>query len=139
VPYGTWELLREGREVAILGTGTMALPAERAAAILAGDGIDAAAVNARFLKPLDEAMLADLLGRCRLLVTVEEGTVVNGFGAMLAGRLEVSHPEVRVIPIGVSDELIAQAPRARQLAHYGLTPEAIADRIRAVLGETVPR
>jgi 1-deoxy-D-xylulose-5-phosphate synthase len=139
VPYGTWELLRDGREVAILGTGTMALPAERAAALLAEGGIDAAAVNARFLKPLDEAMLADLLGRCRLLVTVEEGTVVNGFGAMLAGRLEASHPGVRVIPIGVADELVEQAPRARQLAHYGLTPEAIADRVRAVLGETVPR
>ena len=49
IPYGTWELLRPGRDVAILGTGTMALPAARAAELLAAEGIDAAAINARFL------------------------------------------------------------------------------------------
>ncbi len=135
VPYGTWELLRPGREVAILGTGTMALPALAAAEQLAAEGIDAAAVNARFLKPLDEAMLARLLADCRLLVTVEEGTVVNGFGAMLAARLERSHPEVRVVAMGVPDELMVQASRTRQLERYGLTPEGIAEQVRAVRRE----
>ncbi len=139
VPYGTWELLRDGHDVAILGTGTMALVAEQAAERLAEQGLDVAAVNARFLKPLDETMLADLLGRCRLIVTVEEGAVINGFGAMLAGRLAATHPAVRVLPIGITDELMVQAPRARQLAQYGLTPEAIAERVRTTLGASVPR
>ncbi len=139
VPYGTWELLRPGTEVAILGAGTMALPALAAAEQLAAEGIDAAAVNARFLKPLDEAMLASLLEQCRLVVTVEEGTVVNGFGAMLAGRLERSHPGVRVLTMGVPDELIPQAPRSRQLAMFGLTAEGIADQVRAVRREPAVR
>src|SRR5690606_11043774 len=86
VPYGTWEMLRAGQEVAILGTGTMALPALAAAELLATEGIDAAAVNARFIKPVDEAMLAQIVRSCRVVVTVEEGAVVNGFGAMLAAK-----------------------------------------------------
>lgn len=133
VPYGTWELLRRGGDAAILGVGTMALPALEAAELLAVDGISASAVNARFLKPLDEAMLGDLLQRCRLVVTAEEGTVVNGFGAMLARRLQATHPHVQVIALGVADELMVQAPRAEQLAGQGLTAEGIAARVRAAL------
>ena len=133
VPYGTWEMLRSGADVAILGVGTMALPALAAAEQLAAEGINAAAVNARFLKPLDEVMLATIAGSCRLVVTVEEGTIVNGFGAVLARRLQDSHPEVRVLCMGIADELIMQAPRADQLAHHGLTASGIAARVRAAL------
>jgi 1-deoxy-D-xylulose-5-phosphate synthase len=128
-------MLVPGRDVAILGTGTMAFPAQAAAEALRAEGVDAAAVNARFLKPLDEPMLAELLKTVRLVVTVEEGTLVNGFGAMLAARLERSHPWVRTIALGIPDELMVQASRARQLEHYGLTPEGIADVVRATLRE----
>jgi 1-deoxy-D-xylulose-5-phosphate synthase len=131
VPYGTWELLRPGTDVAILGVGTMALPALEAAERLATEGINAAAVNARFLKPLDEAMLAEVVRTCHLVVTVEEGAVVNGFGAMLARRLQDEYPDVRVVTIGVPDTLMEQAPRAEQLARYGLTAQGIVARVRA--------
>lgn len=133
VPYGTWERLRPGREVAILGVGTMALPALEAAEALAAEGHDVAAVNARFVKPFDEAMLAELVRDCRVLVTVEEGAVINGFGAALAERMQRSHPDVRVVAMGVADELILQAPRGEQLAAYGLTARGIADRVLSVL------
>ena len=133
VPYGTWELLKPGRGVAILGVGTMALPALAAAELLAAEGIDAVAVNARFLKPMDEAMLTGLLRDCPLLVTVEEGAVINGFGAMLARRMQESHPEVRVLALGIADELMVQASRAEQLEQHGLTSTGIVTRIRAAL------
>jgi 1-deoxy-D-xylulose-5-phosphate synthase len=136
VPYGTWETLRPGHDVAILGTGTMALPGLEAAERLAAEGIDAAAINARFIKPVDEAMLDQLVRECRLLVTVEEGTVVNGFGAMLAARLERTHPHIRVLSLGIPDALIMQAARAKQLEMYGLTPEGIVAEVRAALRET---
>jgi len=132
VPYGTWELLREGRDLAILGVGTMVLPALAAAQQLAQEGIDATVVNARFLKPLDHATLASLVQNHRLLVTVEEGTIVNGFGAMLSERLQTTHPEVRVVALGVPDVLHEHAPRDRQLAKFGLTPDGIAQRIRSL-------
>jgi 1-deoxy-D-xylulose-5-phosphate synthase len=136
VPYGTWEQLRGGKEdVAILAVGTMVAPAVQAAELLARDGIDCAIVNCRFLKPLDSAMLESLVQRHRILVTVEEGTIVNGFGAYLAETLQTTHPEVRVVALGVPDRLIEQAPRAEQLELYGLTAAGIARRITALQHE----
>jgi 1-deoxy-D-xylulose-5-phosphate synthase len=132
VPYGTWEQLRRGGDIAILAAGTMVLPATEAAELLAADGIECGVVNCRFLKPLDTAMLESLAQRCKVLVTVEEGTIVNGFGAFLAETLQTTHPEVRVVALGVPDRLIEQAPRAEQLEIFGLTAAGIARRITAL-------
>jgi 1-deoxy-D-xylulose-5-phosphate synthase len=135
VPYGTWEQLRRGRDIAILAVGTMVKPSVEAAEILAQDGIDCAVVNCRFLKPMDGSMLEALTQQYRVLVTVEEGTIVNGFGAHLAETLQTTHPEVRVVALGVPDRLIEQAPRAEQLDSYGLTAAGIARRIAALQHE----
>jgi 1-deoxy-D-xylulose-5-phosphate synthase len=135
VPYGTWEMLREGKEVALLAIGTMVQPALAAAEQLAADGIDCSVVNCRFLKPLDEAMLASLTRGHRVLVTIEEGTIVNGFGAHLAERMQTMAPDVRVVALGVPDRLIDQAPRADQLAACGLTADGIARRVAALAHE----
>ena len=133
VPYGTWELLRAGKDVAILAVGTMIQPALDAAERLAAEGLSPSVVNCRFMKPYDALMLATLLANHHTLVTVEEGTVVNGFGAYLARELQRDHPEVRTLALGIPDELIEQAPRAEQLARFGLTGEGIARRITAQL------
>jgi 1-deoxy-D-xylulose-5-phosphate synthase len=135
VPYGTWQLLREGHGLAVLAVGTMVDPALEAAEKLGAEGFDPAVVNCRFMKPLDEEMLEQLALSCATIVTVEEGTVANGFGAYLAGRLQATHPEVRVVPIGVPDVLMEQAPRAKQLAKFGLTPSGLAERITALYHE----
>jgi 1-deoxy-D-xylulose-5-phosphate synthase len=135
IPYGTWEQLRGGKDVAILAIGTMVLPSLAAAEQLAVEGIECTVVNCRFLKPLDGAMLEALAQDHRTVVTVEEGTIVNGFGAYLAERLQTTHPEVRVIALGVPDRLIEQAPRAEQLEACGLTAGGIARRLRALHSE----
>jgi len=135
VPYATWERLRSGKDVAILAVGTMVGPARQAADLLAGDGIDCAVINARFLKPLDHSMLELLLQEHRTLVTVEEGTIINGFGAFVSETLQTIRPEVRVVALGVPDRLIEQAPRAEQLELYGLTAAGIARRITALQHE----
>jgi 1-deoxy-D-xylulose-5-phosphate synthase len=135
VPYGTWETLRHGRDIAILGVGTMVQPGLGAAELLGAEGLDCTVVNARFLKPLDRATLEGLLRDHKVLVTVEEGTVVNGFGAYLAETVQALAPDVRVIALGVPDRLIEQAPRANQLANFGLTAEGIARRVTALHGE----
>jgi len=132
VPYGTWEALRTGRDVVMLAVGTMVLPAMEAAERLAAEGIDAGVVNCRFLKPYDAVMLESVVHDCKQIVTIEEGTIVNGFGAMIARELQESHPEVRVHCLGVPDRLIDQAPRAEQLQRFGLTGAGIAARITAL-------
>ena len=132
VQYGTWEVIVPGRDVAILAVGTMVLPAQQAAEQLRAEGLECTVVNCRFLKPMDEAMLATLLQSHRILVTVEEGTIVNGFGASLAERMQTTSPETRVVALGVPDRLMEQAPRAQQLEAFGLTADGIARRVAAL-------
>jgi 1-deoxy-D-xylulose-5-phosphate synthase len=87
------------------------------------------------MKPMDAAMLESLAQQHRILVAVEEGTIVNGFGAYLAETLQTTHPEVRVVALGIPDRLIDQAPRAEQLDSFGLTAAGIAARITALQHE----
>ena len=135
VPYGTWEMLRQGKQCAILGVGVMCEPAVKAAELLKADGLDVSVVNARFLKPLDRTMLEALVRDHGILVTVEDGCVVNGFGAYLAETVQTVAPGVRVIALGAPDKTYEHAPRAQQLAEVGLTAEGIAARIRALHAE----
>ncbi|MGQ0713199.1 MAG: 1-deoxy-D-xylulose-5-phosphate synthase [Gemmatimonadaceae bacterium] len=132
-PYGTWELMRKGGDIAILATGTMVLPSLDAATALAADGIDAAVVNCRFLKPYDALTLAAVIADHKQVLVVEEGTVVNGFGALMARIIDELDPTVRVGTHGVPDCFIDQAPRRSQLAAVGLDAAGIARRVRAQL------
>ncbi|MEO8577029.1 MAG: 1-deoxy-D-xylulose-5-phosphate synthase [Gemmatimonadales bacterium] len=139
VPYGTWEMLKKGAGardstggIAILATGTMVLPSLAAADILAEDGINATVVNCRFIKPHDAEMLASIVADNSHLLVVEEGTVVNGFGAHMAAVVADINPAVRVVAHGVPDAFIEQAPRPRQLASIGLDPSGIAARVRQI-------
>jgi 1-deoxy-D-xylulose-5-phosphate synthase len=135
VPYGTWEVLRKGKDCAILAVGVMCQPALGAAEALAADGFDVTVVNCRFLKPLDREVLDALVHDHKLLVTVEDGTVVNGFGAALAAVAQTKAPDVRVVTLGAPDRVFEHAPRAQQLADVGLTGAGIAARVRALAAE----
>ena len=112
---GKAELLRDGADIVIAAVGHTVLPALRAAQDLAPLGISATVVNARFVKPLDGALLAELLGRVPRLLTVEDHVIAGGFGSavleFLADRgmhgIEVRRLGVpdRFIPHGTQDEL----------------------------------
>jgi 1-deoxy-D-xylulose-5-phosphate synthase len=133
-PVGTWEVLRRGTEVAILAVGTMVRPSLEAAATLAAEGLSVTVVNARYLKPYDELTLTALLADHRQLLVVEEGTVVNGFGAFMSSVVARLDAGVRVIAHGVPDALVEHAPRAVQLSQLGLDAAGIAERVRALHG-----
>ncbi len=136
VPHGTWEVLRRstnaGRDasgaVAILAVGTMVLPSLAAAEILNESGISVTVVNCRYLKPHDERVLAEVVSDHRNILVVEEGTVVNGFGARMSAVIAAIDSGVRVVTHGVPDNFVDQAPRAKQLASLGLDARGIAQR-----------
>jgi 1-deoxy-D-xylulose-5-phosphate synthase len=139
IPYGSWEIVRNGAGsrdpnggFAILATGTMVLSSIAAADKLAEEGINATVVNCRFLKPHDEEMLKSIVADHRQILVVEEGTVVNGFGAHIAAVVSQIDPVVRVIAHGVPDKFVEQAPRARQLASVGLDAAGIAAKVKQV-------
>ena len=131
LPIGRWDTVRRGSDVAILAVGSMVPVAERAAFILASDGIEAEVVNARFVKPLDRQRLADVASRCSLLLTVEEGVRAGGFGAHVASfcQDEVEAPP-RIISLGLPDEFVTHGPRAKLLADVSLTPEGVVAAVR---------
>jgi 1-deoxy-D-xylulose-5-phosphate synthase len=131
-PHGTWEVVRRGADTAVLAVGTMVLPSLAAAETLAAEGLSITVVNCRYLKPYDSLTLAAILADHRQLLVIEEGTVVNGFGAYMSTVVARLDPAVRVSAHGVPDRFIEQAPRARQLALIGLDAAGIAARVRAL-------
>jgi len=133
LPIGRAEILREGADIALLALGTMVLPAERAADLLAAEGIAATVVNARFVKPLDERLVVNLAKRCGALVTIEEGAMMGGFGAAVLETLSANSLNVPTTVMGVPDRLFEQASQARLREMCDLTPAGIAARARAAV------
>ena len=131
-PYGTWEVVRRGADFAVLAVGTMVEPSLAAADMLAAEGLNVTVVNCRYLKPYDEVTLAAILSNHKHLLLVEEGTVVNGFGAFMSAVIARHDPSVRVLVHGVPDRVIHAASRVRQLALAGLDAAGIAQRVRAL-------
>ena len=119
-------------DVAILAVGTMVLPSLAAAETLAAEGLDVTVVNCRFLKPYDEVTLAAMLADHKQILVVEEGTVVNGFGAFMSAVDRAARLVGPRAAHGVPDRVIHAASRARQLAACGLDAAGIArSRARA--------
>jgi len=142
VPHASWEILRRSnsagrdpdRAVAILAVGTMVIPSMAAADILNDNGASVTVVNCRYLKPHDERVLADIVRDHRNILVVEEGTIVNGFGAHMAAVVAEMDASIRVVAHGLPDGFIDQAPRAKQLAQLGLDGRGIAQRASTAFG-----
>jgi 1-deoxy-D-xylulose-5-phosphate synthase len=124
LPIGKAELLRQGKRLALLAFGGMLKPAMDAA-----EQVDATVVNMRFVKPLDEALLAELAGRYELLVTVEENAVAGGAGSAVNECLVRLGHSTPLLHLGLSDTFIEQGTRAELLAGCGLDAAGI---IRAI-------
>ena len=139
VEYGTWEILRRGSDIVFLATGTMVGAASEAAELLASRGIQAEVVNCRFLKPHDRDVLADVAERHRRVITIEEGAVINGFGAYMARELSAlaSEHSIEVRCLGLPDRFIEHGPRDVLLHDLGLDAEGIATEADRMTGGAV--
>ncbi|PYS22183.1 MAG: 1-deoxy-D-xylulose-5-phosphate synthase [Acidobacteria bacterium] len=129
---GKAELLRDGGEVAIVAYGSMVHPSLQAAEHLAKDGIETTVVNARFVKPLDSALLLALARTKRLIVTVEEAYLAGGFGSAVVELLEENglQDRVRVVRMGVPDRIVTHGDPQLLLAKYGLDADGIYTRVK---------
>lgn len=124
---GKGEIILEGSDVVILAIGNMVYPAIEASSILKKDGIDAAVVNARFIKPIDESLILKLAYKYKNIITVEEGALAGGFGSAVLEVLERnSVSEVRVKRIGLPDKFIEHGSIKELHNIYGLNAEDIA-------------
>jgi 1-deoxy-D-xylulose-5-phosphate synthase len=136
IAIGTGEILREGSRVALIGYGTGVDKSLEAADLLAERGLDVTVADARFAKPLDQALLAQLAADHELLVTVEEGVLPGGFGSGVLEALSDGGAlgSTQVLRVGLPDRFVTHGKPALLHREVGFTGKAIAERITAAIG-----
>ncbi len=136
VPVGSWELLRKGKDIALLCVGPLAQNAAIIAEGLADHGIETELVNCRYIKPLDETMLAEIAGRFNNIITIEENTLQGGFGSTVSSFCQ-RHRESRHISflhLGLPDNFITHGKRSQLLDIGGLSLPKLRAAIHEFLG-----
>jgi 1-deoxy-D-xylulose-5-phosphate synthase len=142
IPIGRGEILREGgagqaagRRVALIGYGTGATKALAAAELLAAEDTSVTVVDARFAKPIDAGLMAQLAAEHDLLVTVEEGVLAGGFGSAVWETLNEAGATPRILRVGLPDRYVTHGKPALLHEEVGFTPERIAERVTAAISD----
>ncbi|WFA18462.1 1-deoxy-D-xylulose-5-phosphate synthase [Paenibacillus mucilaginosus] len=134
IPIGSWEVVRPGSDAVILAVGPMIPAALEAAEALAKEGTQVRVVNARFIKPMDEAMLHAIAKEDIPVITVEEGTQLGGFGS---GVLEYYSLQgiygLRIKLVGVPDYFVEHGSVKEQRQEVGLTAERLVQELQTLV------
>jgi 1-deoxy-D-xylulose-5-phosphate synthase len=144
IEIGTGEILIEphpsgagapaGRRVALIGYGSGVGKALEAARELAGDEIAVTVADARFAKPIDAPLMAQLAAEHDLLVTVEEGVLAGGFGTAVWETLNEAGTTIpRILRVGLPDRYVTHGKPALLHEEVGFTGSRIAERVRAAI------
>jgi 1-deoxy-D-xylulose-5-phosphate synthase len=127
---GKGEILVEGEDLLILGLGHMSYTALQVRELLSKKGIQATVMDPIFVKPLDTELICKLLVTHQRIVTIEEHSLISGFGAILNNFLmSQGYSNVQVINFGIPEAFIEQGSHAQLINELGLTPEKITQRI----------
>ena len=134
LPWGKAELRRPGKDILLAGVGVGVQAAMDAARRLAGEGVEAAVVNARFIKPLDEELICSLAGQCGRVVTVEENMAAGGFGsAVLEALARRRQTGVALSQVAVRDCFVEHGSQAQLRAKYHVDAQAVYDAAKDLL------
>lgn len=125
-------VLRQGDDVALIGTGEESVRCLEAADILAGQGISACVLHVPTIKPLDQEAIIAAAMRTGCVVTAEDHNIIGGLGSAVAEVLAEHYP-VRMKRVGIQDVYSESAPNEPLLEKYGLTPRHIASAARQLL------
>ena len=126
---GKGEILQEGDDVLIIAYGSMVSSAKETANLLKSKGLSVCIVNARFVRPLDQDLLIPLVRKIKKVVTMEEGTLIGGFGSAIIEMLNDNEINVPVHRIGIPDVLVDHASPDQSKEKLGLKPDQMADNI----------
>jgi 1-deoxy-D-xylulose-5-phosphate synthase len=130
IGLGRSELLREGEDVLLVAIGSMVYEAYEAAELLAKKGVETTVLNARFVKPLDEASILRHARDKKLILTLEEGSLAGGFGSAVLELFEKQKgvwPPIKIS--GIPDRFIEHGKRETLLDSLGLTAPKIEARV----------
>ncbi len=128
LPIGRGEIRRQGEKIAFLAFGSMLTPCLEAA-----EALNATVANMRFVKPLDDYLVASLADSHDLLVTVEENTVMGGAGSAVTESLNSQRIDVKVLQLGLPDVFIDQGDHTQMLADCGLDKNGLIKSVRSML------
>ena len=131
IEYGRAELLKKGRDIALLAVGSMIQTALFVDELLQREGIDATIVNARFVKPIDTDMVDTLLKDHRMIVTMEENVLCGGFGEHVLSYVQQTYPGIRVLPVALPDSYVEHGNVDLLKKEVGIDAETIADTVSA--------
>jgi 1-deoxy-D-xylulose-5-phosphate synthase len=132
---GSWEVLVEGKEILIVAVGSMVEGALKASEILRSEGRSCEVVYARFLKPVDEDYLKNRMASFKYVVTIEENSVIGGFGSYLRPLLDERGIEPHFLSIGIPDRFITHGKRPLLFEEIGLKPDHLAKKIGDFTGK----
>lgn len=138
IKIGTGRKLKDGRDIAILSFGHPGNFAAAAIRDLRTDGIQPAHYDMRFAKPIDEKMLHDVFSKFDKIVTVEDGTVVGGFGSAVLEFMANNGYKADVKILGIPDILIEHGSPKQLQKDAGYDTEAIARAVKQLLAKTTP-
>jgi len=130
IPVGKGSVLREGDTVALLGIGSMSSHALETAALLETAGLDPLVCDMRFLKPLDTEMIDMAAAKCKHIVTIEENSIIGGFGNSVVNYLSHAHPGMKSISFGLPDEFVTHGSMKELYKEVGLDAETLAEKIQ---------
>ena len=134
LPWGKGNLLREGSDVLLAGIGVGVHNCLEAAEELAAKGINAAVINARFVKPLDEELICHWAEKCGKVVTVEENVKAGGFGSAVLEALSARGLCPPVSMIGIADTFVEHGSQAKLRDVYGVDAAAVVKAAQDLAG-----
>ena len=129
---GKGEIVRDGKDIAIIANGITVAEAIKAAEILANDGISARVINMATIKPLDEEIILNAAKECKKIITVEEHSIIGGLGEAVCSLLSKKYP-IPVQKIGVNDEFGHSGKAGELLKEFGLCAENIVEETKKFL------
>ncbi len=127
---GKAETIKKGDDIAFLAVGVMVEYAKEAAAILEKEGINCEIVNMRFVKPLDEKLLDDIANRFDKVVTLEENTLVGGFGSGVLEYFAQHHYKNDILRIGLPDNFVDHGTQAELHQILGIDAEGVVKQVK---------
>ncbi|MBN3034883.1 MAG: 1-deoxy-D-xylulose-5-phosphate synthase [Bacteroidales bacterium] len=133
IPVGKGEKLTDGRDIALLSIGHAGLFVAEACTLLEKEGISAAHFDMKFLKPLDESLLHDVLHGFDRIITVEDGTIVGGLGSAVLEFMSDHNYKARVKRVGIPDRFIGHGSVEELRRDCGLDAEGITEAVRRIL------
>jgi 1-deoxy-D-xylulose-5-phosphate synthase len=137
IPIGKGEILREGKDLTIIGIGPAVYRALKVAEKLAQEGLDCAVVNARYAKPLDRELIIKQCRRTRNMLTVEESSLNGGFGSSVLELLSSADvpSNIKLLNLGLPDRFIEHGSQDILRSLAGIDEEGIIQFIKMNFSE----